>query len=201
MTRPRKCTQEVGFWPMFIEVKSMAKVDVIEREVEIPSGVTLEYSEKVLKVKGPKGELTRKFTHPRVDIKIDGGKVVVHSDKPKRFELGLSGTWTAHIKNMISGVVDGYNYKMRIIFSHFPIKTSVKGNELVIENFLGERFPRRAKILEGVTVKISGEMINLEGINKELVGQTAANIEKATVVRNYDPRVFQDGIYLVSRGE
>lgn len=179
----------------------MAKVDEINREVEIPKGVNLDYKDKVLKVKGPKGELTRKFTHPRIEIRLNDGAAVVHSKKPKRAELGLTGTWAAHISNMMSGVVDGYNYKMRIIFSHFPIKTSVKGNELVIENFLGERFPRRAKILEGVTVKISGEMINLEGINKESVGQTAANIEKATVVRNYDTRVFQDGIYLVNRGE
>jgi large subunit ribosomal protein L6 len=186
---------------MFTEVIPMAKVDVIDREVEIPSGVNLEIKGNVLHVKGPKGELKRNFTHPRLDLVLKDGKIFVHCDKPKRSELGLTGTWAAHIKNMIAGVVDGYNYKMRIIFSHFPIKTSVKGNELLIENFLGERFPRRAKILEGVTVKISGEMINLEGINKELVGQTAANIEKATIVKNYDTRVFQDGIYLVNRGE
>lgn len=179
----------------------MAKVDVIDREVEIPEKVDLQLKGRVLKVKGPKGEITRKFTHPRVEMKLKDGKLIVHSDKPKRAELGLSGTWAAHVKNMINGVVDGYKYQMRIIFSHFPIKTSVKGSELVIENFLGERFPRRAKILEGVTVKISGDMINLEGINKEMVGQTAANIEKATIVRNYDTRVFQDGIYLVNRGE
>ena len=82
------------------------------------------------------------------------------------------------MNNMVKGVTDGFHYKMRIIFSHFPIKTSVKGNELIIENFLGERHPRRAKILEGVIVKISGDSISLEGNDKEMVGQDTAVIEK-----------------------
>jgi len=134
-------------------------------------------------------------------MKVDGGKVVVHSDKPKRPEMGLSGTWVAHVKNMIVGVTDGFHYRMRIIYSHFPIKTSVRGKELVIENFLGERHPRTAKILDGVTVKISGDSITLEGPDIERIGQTAANIEKSTIVKGYDTRVFQDGIYLTSRGD
>jgi len=179
----------------------MAKVEVINKEVEIPSGVSVKYSENLLTVKGPKGELKRTFGHPRVSMKVDGGAVVVHSDKPKRAEMGLSGTWEAHVKNMILGVTEGFHYRMRIIYSHFPIKTSVKGKELVIENFLGERHPRTAKILEGVIVKISGDSITLEGPDIEKVGQTAANIEKSTIVKGYDTRVFQDGIYLVSRGE
>ena len=179
----------------------MSKVDVIHKEIEIPSGVTMNLKDLVLKVKGPRGELTRRFFHPKVNVKVKGGKFSIHCDKPKRSEMGLAGTWNAHVNNMVKGVTEGFHYKMRIIFSHFPIKTSVKGNELVIENFLGERHPRRAKILEGVSIKISGDSISLEGNDKEMVGQTAANIEKATIVRGYDPRVFQDGIYRVSRGD
>jgi len=179
----------------------MAKVDMINKEIEMPSGVKATLEEGILTVKGPRGELRRSFIHPRVQLKLEGEKAVVHCEKPKRSEMGLSGTWASHVNNMITGVTKGFQYKMRIIYSHFPIKTSVKGNKLIVENFLGERHPRTAKILEGVTAKISGDSITLEGNSKEMVGQTAANIEKATIVKGYDPRVFQDGIYLVSRGD
>jgi large subunit ribosomal protein L6 len=86
---------------------------------------------------------------------------------------------------------------MKIVYSHFPIKTHVKDNELIIENFLGEKLPRRAKIVGDTKVKISGDQIILTGTNIELIGQSMANIEHATEIKNYDPRVFQDGIYLV----
>ena len=89
---------------------------------------------------------------------------------------------------------------MKTVFSHFPIKTSVEGNQLVIQNFLGERFPRRADILENVKIEVKGENLILTSIDKEKVGQTAANIERATKVKNRDIRVFQDGIYIVKRG-
>lgn len=173
----------------------------IAREVEIPSDVTLNFKDDLLKVKGPKGEVRKDFIHPRVHIKVNKDKVEVYCERPGRFEKGLIGTWAAHVANMTKGVTKGFEYKMRIIFSHFPIKTSVKGNELLIENFLGERHPRKAKIVEDVTAKISGDTITLQGIDKEHVGQTAANIEKATRVKGYDTRVFQDGIYLVTRGD
>jgi len=178
----------------------MVKVDSIRKEVSLPKGVTAELKGGILDVKGPKGSLRRSVTHPRVKIDLKGSSVVVTVDAPIRSEMGLAGTWEAHIKNMIKGATKGFEYKMKIIYSHFPIKTSVKGQELMIENFLGERYPRRARIVEGVSVKISGDTITLSGIDKEKVGQTSANIEKATVVKNYDPRVFQDGIYLVERG-
>ena len=179
----------------------MAKVDEIRYEIEVPDGVKPGMKDNLLTVKGSKGELQRSFSHPRVKMSVSKGIVVVQCAKPKRTERGLLGTWRAHVKNMFRGVTDGYTYRMRIIYSHFPIKTSMKGNELVVENFLGEKHPRKARIREGVTAKISGDSIVLEGIDKEQVGQTAANIEKVTQVKNYDPRVFQDGIYLVSKGD
>jgi large subunit ribosomal protein L6 len=101
---------------------------------------------------------------------------------------------------MIKGVTQGYECQMKTVFSHFPIKTSVDGNQLVIQNFLGERFARRAEILENIKVEVKGEIIILTGIDKEKVGQTAANIERATKVKNRDIRVFQDGIYITKRG-
>ena len=101
---------------------------------------------------------------------------------------------------MIKGVTEGYECKMKTVFSHFPIKTSVEGNQLIIQNFLGERFSRKADILENVKIDIKGENLTVTGIDKEKVGQTAANIERATKVKNRDIRVFQDGIYIVKRG-
>ena len=67
-------------------------------------------------------------------------------------------------------------------------------------NFLGERFPRTARIMPNVKVQAKGDQVLVSGIDKELVGQTAVNIELATKIRGYDPRVFQDGIYIVRRG-
>ena len=89
---------------------------------------------------------------------------------------------------------------MKTVFSHFPIKTMVEGNKFIIQNFLGERSPRSAKILNGVKVDIKGEDVSVTGIDKEKVGQTVANIERATKVKNRDIRVFQDGVYRISKG-
>jgi len=69
----------------------------------------------------------------------------------------------------------------------------------VIENFLGERNPRKASIVEGVKVTAKGDDVTVSGIDKEKVGQTVANIERATKVKKRDIRVFQDGVYLISK--
>ncbi len=73
--------------------------------------------------------------------------------------------------------------------------------EFVIENFLGERSPRRTRIVGETKVVVQGDQVVLTGSNVEDVGQTAANIERATKIRGFDPRVFQDGIYITSKGE
>ena len=75
----------------------MAKVDVIKKEIKVPDGVTIGLKENVITVKGPKGEMNRRFYHPRVELKKEGKTVVVHCDKPKRPEMGLAGTWIADL--------------------------------------------------------------------------------------------------------
>jgi large subunit ribosomal protein L6 len=100
---------------------------------------------------------------------------------------------------MITGVTKGYEYKMKMVYSHFPIQLKAEGNLLLIGNFLGEKKSRKANILGNTKVTIKGDQVIINGINKEDVGQTAANIQQATKIRRFDPRVFQDGVYLVER--
>jgi len=169
-------------------------------EIEIPEGVQVDVSGSTVKVEGPKGKLEKELSHPSVTITKDDGKIIVRSEMPKRSEKALVGTFGAHIRNMIKGVTEGFVYKMKVVYSHFPIKVSVKDGEVVIDNFLGEQYPRKARIFGDVKIDVSKEDITLEGINREEVGQTAGNIEKAVRVKNRDIRVFQDGIYIVSKG-
>ncbi len=121
------------------------------------------------------------------------------SEYPTKREKALIGTMAAHLRNMITGVMEGFSYEMKIVYSHFPVKASAKGEEFVIENFLGEKFPRRARIVGGTKVEVSGDQVLLTGPDIEAVSQTAANIEQATRIRGFDPRVFQDGIYITKK--
>lgn len=178
----------------------MAKIPEIKEQINLPEGVTATLENKIITIKGEKGENSRMFFHPKIDIKLNGNTIEIQSKNVRRKEKALIGTFNAHIKNMITGVTEGFEYKMKTVFSHFPIKTSVEGNEFVIQNFLGERSPRRAKIFEGVNVEAKGEDVTVTGIDKEKVGQTVANIERATKVKKRDIRVFQDGIYRTSKG-
>jgi large subunit ribosomal protein L6 len=72
---------------------------------------------------------------------------------------------------------------------------------VLIENFTGERNPRKAKIIGDVKVKIQGEDVIVQGINLEDVSQTAANVEQATKVKRKDPRIFLDGLYVYEQTE
>ncbi len=179
----------------------MARIPEIKIKIEIPDGITANYENECMTIKGEKGELSRIFSHPKININVNGNLIEVTSKNVLRKENALMGTFVAHIKNMIKGVNKGYTYKMKTVFSHFPIKTSVEGNEFVIQNFLGERSSRKAKILEGVNVEVKGEDITVQGIDKEKVGQTVANIERATLIKKRDIRVFQDGVYRTDKGE
>ncbi len=179
----------------------MEKKATIKEEIKIPEGIQVTIEGKTVHVKGKKGSMSKILTHPKIQLTVDGNVVqITCTQVPRRKDKALIGTFKAHIRNMMKGVNEGYECKMKTVFSHFPIKTTVEGNQLLIQNFLGERFPRHAEILENVKVEIKGEHIILTAMDKEKVGQTAANIERATKVKNRDIRVFQDGIYIIKRG-
>jgi large subunit ribosomal protein L6 len=169
------------------------------RTVQIPQGVTITLDGKNLVVKGPKGTLERNIWYPRITVAPGEGEVAISTDAGKKTVVAMVGTLEAHIRNMCKGVTNGYEYHMKVLYSHFPIQLKMQGNRLEITNFLGEKQPRYAMISSGVAAKVGNDEIVLSGINKELVGTSAANIEHATKIRNRDPRVFQDGIYIVKK--
>lgn len=179
----------------------MAKLDRIEHTVTIPEGVSATIGEDgVVTINGPKGSLTRTFESTFIQLFQDGSGIVVRVDLPRRKQRALAGTWNAHLNNMVKGVTKGFTYKLKALYSHFPMTMAVKGNTFVVNNYFGERVPRTSDILSGVEVKVSNKVeVTVSGIDKENVGQTAANIERSTTVKNRDRRVFQDGIYLIHK--
>ena len=177
----------------------MVVAAAIREEIEIPEGVEVIIDNNVVSVKGPNGEDSRKFTYAGVSIKAEDDVVLLETAFPKKKDKAMIGTTKAHISNMIKGVTEGFTYTMKIVFAHFPMTVKVNGNIVNIDNFLGERHPRKANIVGDSKVSIKGDEVTITGINKEHVGQTMANLEQATKIKGRDPRVFQDGIYLISK--
>ncbi|MFL2981871.1 MAG: 50S ribosomal protein L6 [Candidatus Poseidoniaceae archaeon] len=178
----------------------MVKLDRVEHTVEIPEGITASIDGDTVTITGPKGSVSRDFVSARHDIFHEGGALIVRVDIPRRKERALAGTWNAHLKNMVKGVNDGFTYTLKALYSHFPMTLAVKGNKFIVNNYFGERVPRSAAILDGVQVKVQNKTeVVVTGIDKEAVGQTAANIERSTTVKKRDRRVFQDGIYLIEK--
>jgi large subunit ribosomal protein L6 len=169
--------------------------------VEIPDGVDGALEGRIVTIKGEKGVLVRDFSHAPVNISLDGKTFSVQASWPRKREAALVGTVRSHIKNMIKGVTGGFTFKLKIVFSHFPITVNVQGKFLTIKNFTGERNPRKAKIMGETKVTIDGEDIIVQGINLEDVSQTAANIQNSTKIKVKDPRVFLDGIYVFEQHE
>jgi large subunit ribosomal protein L6 len=169
--------------------------------VPLPKGISLSLHGSTLSVKGPLGTASRGFPHDALAIAASGDHVALTLTIPanRKRAQSLLHTWESHTKNLIDGVTKGFEAKMKAVAAHFPMKVSVKDSTLVIENFLGEKHPRTAALVPGVEAKVDGDFVVLEGIDIEQVGQSAANIERATHIRDYDPRVFQDGIYIVER--
>jgi large subunit ribosomal protein L6 len=168
-------------------------------EIEIPDDVSAETDHLELTVEGPNGSVTRRLWYPDVEVTVEDGVVAVAAENEDAKTNATVGTFESHVANMIHGVTDGWEYTMEVYYAHFPMQVTVEGDEVVIENFLGERAQRRTPIRGDTDVQIDGETVTLSGSDKEAVGQTAADIEQLTKVTDKDTRVFQDGVYIVEK--
>ena len=170
-----------------------------ETTIEIPDEVSAEVSNLDLTVEGPNGSVTRTLWYPSVSVSAEDGAVVIIADEDNAKTTATVGTFESHVSNMIHGVTEGWEYEMEVYYAHFPMQVDVDGDEVVIENFLGERAERRTPLRGDTDVQVDGEVVTLSGPSKEDVGQTAADIEQLTRVTDKDNRVFQDGVYITQK--
>ncbi|KAF6259553.1 ribosomal protein L9 component of cytosolic 80S ribosome and 60S large subunit [Scenedesmus sp. NREL 46B-D3] len=167
--------------------------------VTIPEGVQIEVKARAVRVKGPRGTLQRDFKHLAVDMYLfeeEGEKklkVECHFSKKKR--LAAIRTACSHVQNLITGVTKGFEYKMRLVYAHFPINVN-------IEDKAAKRV-RNVVMLPGVTIKrsdnVKDELI-LHGNDIENVSRSTALIHQQCLVKNKDIRKFLDGIYVSESG-
>ena len=167
--------------------------------ITLPDDVSATVDHLDLTVEGPDGSVTRRLWYPDVDVSVDDDEVVIATDAEDAKTTATVGTFESHVRNMVHGVTEGWQYKMEVHYAHFPMQVTVEGDDVVIENFLGEKAERRTPIRGDTEVQVDGEEVTLTGSDKEAVGQTAADIEQLTKVNDKDTRVFQDGVYIVEK--
>jgi large subunit ribosomal protein L6 len=175
---------------------------VSEKLVQVPTGVQVQVTARKVTVIGPKGTISKDLAYMPVQLEPKDDKIAVWTEGSKKRDKAMIGTAASHISNMIKGVTEGFAYKLKIVYAHFPVTVKVldKQKKVSIENFSGEKVPRLASIVGDVSVKVSGDEVIVEGTRLEDVSQTASNIQQATLIKEKDQRVFLDGIYVFEKG-
>ncbi|NYZ78055.1 50S ribosomal protein L6 [Candidatus Micrarchaeota archaeon] len=169
---------------------------MVFKVLKISEDTKIEITNGLVKVSGPNGSLEKKFEEKLLRPSVSDNEFKVETKmRETRRVAAAKKTLEAHVRNMIAGVHAPFEKKLQVVFAHFPVSIEIKGKELFIKNFLGEKKARQAEIVENVTVSVSGQEITVKGNDKEAVGQTASNIVRATRIKAKDIRVFQDGIY------
>jgi large subunit ribosomal protein L6 len=156
--------------------------------ITIPENVTIELSENKVTVKGPNGQVEKTFT-PVVSLSLSGKELSIKGGK------SFVNTVESLINSMVIGVTDGFKKELKVVYAHFPVSIEVKGKEISIKNFQGEKKPRSAQLVGDTKVVAKGQQLTITGPDKQAVGQTAANLIGATRIKDKDDRIFQDGVY------
>jgi len=140
--------------------------------IKLPQGVEAKLDGGSVRVKGPKGELTRAL-HKLVTVNIADDAVTVDVvNKEEKFERSLWGTFAAHIKNMVIGVSEGFKKQMEI--NGVGYKVAMQGKDLKVE--AGFSHPVIYKAPAGITISVEKNQITIEGADIELVGKVASEI-------------------------
>ena len=157
--------------------------------MDVPQGLSVRVEGHRISVKGPAGEVQKSYPKG-VEVRSEGGKVEVIAK-----DGAVKGTVEAVLRNMMAGASSGYTRNLKLLYAHFPISVEVKGQEITIKNFLGEKQPRKTVLVGSTKVQAKGQSVTVSGPDKEAVGQTVANMREAMKIKDKDGRVFQDGLY------
>jgi len=145
-----------------------------KRVLNIPNGVTVVINHNLITINGPKGKLTYTFSND-INIKQEDNTIIVERESDIKQIKQLHGTTNAIIANMIEGVVNGYKKELEIIGVGYRFQ--LNGNKLVVSagysHPIGTDIPAEIKV-----ALISNTEISINGIDKEKVGEFAANIRK-----------------------
>ena len=169
---------------------------ITEKYVDVPDSVEAKLEGKRVTVKGKEGSITKDFWHTPLNMELQDRTFRLWTESSRKRERSLVNTIAAHIRNMIKGVEEGFISRLKLVYVHFPINVRVEKKRVSVQNFVGERNPRFAKIIGDTEVKVEGDDIVVKGIDIEAVSQTAANIQQATKIRRKDLRKFIDGVYV-----
>ncbi len=170
-------------------------------EIKLPENITAQLNRSILALKGPKGDVKRDFSDKNVAIGYKEGTITLKASRFNKVNKKLAKSYAAHIKNMIKGSLEGHKYTLKICSGHFPMNVSVSNGQLIVKNFLGEKVPRILKLKEGAAVKVEGDIIAVESPSKEIAGHVSADIEQLTRRTGYDGRIFQDGIWILTKDD
>jgi len=150
--------------------------------ISVPSGVTVEYKDNVVTVKGPKGTLSQKIVDNNISVKIDANTVLVERANDSKPTKSKHGLYRQLIDNMVKGVVTPFT--KTLIINGVGYKAQMNGNKLVMN--IGYSHPVEIVAPEGVTVTVPEQtQVVVSGISRELVGQTAATIRAKRPVEPY----------------
>ena len=142
-----------------------------KKEISIPKGVSAGIDNGTFSVKGPKGTLTRQFL-PDITINISSSAITLAPTHANVFTRSLWGTYSSHIRNMIKGVTEGFNKKLLVEGTGY--RWELSGDKLKLS--LGLSHPVVMNVPEGITVKPEKGELNINGLDKELVGGFAARV-------------------------
>jgi large subunit ribosomal protein L6 len=157
-----------------------------KKPIEIPQGVTVAQDGKMITITGPKGSLTREF-RKEVTIAIEPTEINLTLGGKDVFARSLLGTYASHLKNMISGVVTGYEKKL--ILEGVGFKSAIAGNKLDLA--LGFSHPVIIEIPSGLSVTAEKNIITISGIDKEQVGQFSAYVRSLKKPEPYKGKGFR----------
>ena len=169
-------------------------------EIKLEDKVSAQLDGSLLALKGPKGEVKKDFPDKNIAVECKDQVVVLKASKFNKVNKKLIKSYAAHIRGMMKGALEGHKYTLKICSGHFPMNVSVSNDQIIIKNFLGEKVPRTLTLKAGATVKVEGGTVVVESPSKEIAGQVSADIELLTRRIGYDGRVFQDGLWIASKG-